>query len=509
MVIVSITPEIYLEGLTTYAGGLGVLEGDRFYAAGDMGLDYYVFTLLYRSGYVDIVFDKDKAIFKPQVLNEDVFSKLRASPSFKINLKGEEVIVQPWIYSYKTAKAILFEAVCPLWARKLTERVYVENDHEESFLKYALLAKATLHYLKNIVRFENIRVIDLQEAYTSLILLATSDKEKFRLIIHTPGPWGHPFYPGDFIVREFGHFISDYVSLTSIALSYVKTAITVSEKHRLVMSKIFQEYSSKIRSITNGIYLKRWMNPKLLETFEKGVLSIDKLIDSRRESKEKLNALLKKYKDIDIGDRPVILWARRLVRYKRPYFIARYIEENPDPDVVYVIGGKPHPKDVDGTNYMNWFRKLHLTLNNVVYIHDYDVEKSIIMHQASDIHVFTPFSGWEACGTSYMKALVNGTPVLASRDGGVLEIINDGFNGWLFGENIVELINIYTDKRAEEIDSKDYAEFSSKLKNAVKLYYNDREKYWEICMNALKSSVEKVDVRNVLKKFYLEGNSST
>ena len=56
--------------------------------------------------------------------------------------------------------------------------------------------------------------------------------------------------------------------------------------------------------------------------------------------------------------------------------------------------------------------------------------------------MFTPFSGWEACGTSYMKALVNGIPVLSSRDGGVIEIVEDGVNGRLFGEDIHDFTNI-------------------------------------------------------------------
>ncbi len=54
--IISITPEIGLDELYTYAGGLGVLEGDKFYALSRLGLDYTAMTLLYRGGYVDYVF---------------------------------------------------------------------------------------------------------------------------------------------------------------------------------------------------------------------------------------------------------------------------------------------------------------------------------------------------------------------------------------------------------------------------------------------------------------------
>jgi len=66
MVIVSITPGIYLEGLKTYAGGLGVLEGDKFYGIGDLGLEYIVLTLMYRGGYVGIDFKGEESIIKPR-----------------------------------------------------------------------------------------------------------------------------------------------------------------------------------------------------------------------------------------------------------------------------------------------------------------------------------------------------------------------------------------------------------------------------------------------------------
>ncbi|MEM4785897.1 MAG: glycogen/starch/alpha-glucan phosphorylase, partial [Desulfurococcaceae archaeon] len=136
--------------------------------------------------------------------------------------------------------------------------------------------------------------------------------------------------------------------------------------------------------------------------------------------------------------------------------------------------------------------------------HDYDVDKAKTIIQASDVFLFTPFSGWEACGTSYMKALVNGIPVLSSRDGGVVELVRDFYNGWLFGDDIRSFINIYTDKRAEIIDENDYREFSSKLLSIFNIYNYNRNCYWSIALNAFRETPSRVDVRNVLKKYYLD-----
>lgn len=504
MVIVSITPEIYLEGLKTYAGGLGVLEGDKFYEAGDLGLEYIVLTLMHRKGYVDLEFKGEELIIKPQYHGGEAYSKLKPGSSFKIMLRGEEIIVQPWIYKYKSAKTVLFEAVCPMWARRLTERVYVEDSIEHQFLKYAFLAKASSYYIKNVIGLDNISIIDLQEAYTALTIFALSNNSKFRLIIHTPGPWGHPGYPGDYIAREFGVFISDYVSLTRYALGKLGSAIVVSKKQQDILSRVFPQFHEKFKAITNGIYLRRWMDHDLYEIYKTSRLDIDKLYNIRLKNKSKLEKLLAKYKeDIEINEKPIILWARRLARYKRPYFITKYIEEHANTNAMFILAGKPHPRDKDGLYYAKWFRKLHLCLKNVIYIHDYSVENAKTLMQASDLLLFTPFSGWEACGTSYMKALVNGVPVLSSKDGGVLEIVEDNVNGWLFGEDIRDFINIYGDQRALDIDNRDYIEFSRKLTDIIRLYNENKDEYLRIALNAVEKTPEKVDIKNVLKKYYL------
>ncbi len=66
LAIVSITPEIGLDQLYTYAGGLGVLEGDKFLYASRKGYDYIVLTLLYRFGYVDYEFNREDMVAKHQ-----------------------------------------------------------------------------------------------------------------------------------------------------------------------------------------------------------------------------------------------------------------------------------------------------------------------------------------------------------------------------------------------------------------------------------------------------------
>ncbi|RLG89445.1 MAG: glycosyl transferase family 1 [Thermoprotei archaeon] len=505
MVIVSITPDLALDYGYTYAGGLGVLEGDKFYTASRLGLRYIVLTLLYRRGYVDYEFKDTEPLPKPQKHPEIFWEKLVPLEEFKVKLKGEDVIVRPWFFRRNSANVIFFESVCPTWARSLTERIYIERNIEEKFLKYLFLAKSSAYYIENFIGIENIDYIDLQEAYTALLPLILPINKKYRLIIHTPGPWGHPTFPKELIERELGwSFIAPQVVLTEIGLSLVEKAFVVSQKQLDVIKNVFPHYIGKIHYITNGIDIERWMNTRTKKLYEEKKLSIETFRDVHEELRKSLLKMLRLYKEgIDLnGEKMIVTWARRIVRYKRPEFMAWFIERNHDLPVIYVLAGKAHPHDTDGLKRMMMFKKLSNTYKNVVFIHDYDVSKAKILLQGSDLLTFTPFSGWEACGTSYMKAGVNGIPTISSRDGGALEIIIDGFNGWLFGKDLREFINIYRDPRVEKINREDYEEFSNKLRNIVELYFSDREKFYEVCINAIKSFVPRVNIVNSLKAYY-------
>ncbi len=504
LVIVSITPDLALDEGYTYAGGLGVLEGDKFYTAARLGLDYVVLTLYYRGGYVDYEFSGEDIIARPQRHPRSFIEKLFPGEEFTVKLRGEDVIVKPWVYRYGTAKAVFFEAVCPMWARKLTDRIYIEESVEEKFYKYTLLAKASAYYIENIIGVDNVDYVDLQEAYTALLTLLLPLNHKYRIIIHTPGPWGHPTFPREFIEKEFGWSLTTpQVVLTEIGLTQTKEAFVVSRKQLDVIKQVFPHHAGKIRYVTNGVDVERWTHEEVKKVVAKGSFSVDELWSAHVRVKEQLLTLLGKYKDFRKDpSKMIIVWARRITRYKRPYFIAKFIEEYSGDDVLFVLAGKPHPHDSEGLEMLKWFKKLHEENSNVVLVHDYDVSKAKLILAGGDLLLFTPFSGWEACGTSYMKAGINGVPTLSSRDGGVLELIEDGVNGWLFGKDLRVFINIYEDPRAREIDSEEYREFKDKLKSIIKLYYDKPSEYERVGYEAFKTFRSRADIKNTLKGYY-------
>lgn len=509
MVIVSITPEIAIDRISTYAGGLGVLEGDKFFEMSKNSIEYLILTLLYRKGYIDYDVDNEGRLRPRLQENKIDFSLLRAEELLHIEIRNEIAEICPWTYVMGKAKLVLFEVFSPQWLKEATERLYIDEDEIKKIYKWIALAKASAEYLRKRVGLNRVDVIDLQESYTSLLIYALPEYQNFRLVIHTPGPWGHPSIPSRILENEFNVKIKhDIDILTRLALERVSKAFAVSRKHYRICRILFSDYVDKLSYVTNGVSMDRWRHPyikRLIETRGiEGILSEELWNIHLEIKKELIRNIVEKYShniiDIDLYT-PIIVWCRRITKYKRPYFITWFIEEiGKELNALFIVGGKPHPLDSDGIRYAEEFLRLSKKYKNVVFIYDYDITKARILLSGSDIHLFTSFPGWEACGTSYMKAASNGVPTLSSRDGGALEIIEDGISGWFFGSEADKFINIYDDF-AKDIDKTDYKEFEEKLQRIIKIYGSNE--YKDIMLNTLKIS-ERFNIKETLRKYYQE-----
>jgi starch phosphorylase len=148
--------------------------------------------------------------------------------------------------------------------------------------------------------------------------------------------------------------------------------------------------------------------------------------------------------------------------------------------------------------------KLSRELDNMVFIPAYGVEIARYALTGADLLLSTPFPGWEASGTSQVKAGVDGVPSLSSRDGAGLELVEDGVNGWLFGSQPGELIDIKGDERAFKVDERDYASFIGKLERILDMFESRRGEYVEVMFNAYKSITPKVDIKRLLGEYYPE-----
>ncbi|NDU76822.1 alpha-glucan family phosphorylase [Actinomadura sp. DSM 109109] len=131
-------------------------------------------------------------------------------------------------------------------------------------------------------------------------------------------------------------------------------------------------------------------------------------------------------------------FARRVPSYKRLTLMMsdpdrlRAILLDPGRPVQIVIAGKAHPADEGGKRLIQEivrFAGSEDVRHRIVFLPDYDMALGQLMVQGCDVWMNNPLRPLEACGTSGMKAALNGGLNLSIRDGWWDEWY-DGQNGW-------------------------------------------------------------------------------
>ncbi|WP_433327028.1 alpha-glucan family phosphorylase [Spirillospora sp. CA-294931] len=131
-------------------------------------------------------------------------------------------------------------------------------------------------------------------------------------------------------------------------------------------------------------------------------------------------------------------FARRVPSYKRLTLMMRDPERlralllDPDRPVQILIAGKAHPADEGGKRLIQdivRFADAEDVRHRIVFLPDYDMALGQALVQGCDVWMNNPLRPLEACGTSGMKAALNGGLNLSIRDGWWDEWY-DGQNGW-------------------------------------------------------------------------------
>lgn len=131
-------------------------------------------------------------------------------------------------------------------------------------------------------------------------------------------------------------------------------------------------------------------------------------------------------------------FARRFATYKRATLLLsdpdrlRALLLDADRPVQFVFAGKAHPADIPGKQLIQQieqFARQREVRNRFVFLADYDISIARTMYHGCDVWLNTPRRPLEACGTSGMKAALNGALNLSILDGWWDESF-DGTNGW-------------------------------------------------------------------------------
>lgn len=132
---------------------------------------------------------------------------------------------------------------------------------------------------------------------------------------------------------------------------------------------------------------------------------------------------------------------RRFAEYKRPELVMQDIAHlkriinNKATPLQIVFAGKAHPADLPAKQILHEVYSYILDpafLGRIAFIEDYDMHIAQYLVAGVDVWLNMPRRREEACGTSGMKATMNGVPHCSIADGWWAEAYN-GKNGWRIG----------------------------------------------------------------------------
>ena len=121
-----------------------------------------------------------------------------------------------------------------------------------------------------------------------------------------------------------------------------------------------------------------------------------------------------------------IAFARRFATYKRANLLLQDMDRleaiinNKKRPVQFIFAGKAHPKDDEGKELIKrlfQFASRPEVASKIIFLEDYDMHLARHLLQGADVWLNTPRRPLEACGTSGMKAAVNGVLNVSILDG--------------------------------------------------------------------------------------------
>ena len=132
----------------------------------------------------------------------------------------------------------------------------------------------------------------------------------------------------------------------------------------------------------------------------------------------------------------------------------------------------------------------------VVFLEDYDMEIGKMLTRGCDIWLNNPRRPLEACGTSGMKAAMNGVLNVSTLDGWWPEACQHGINGWQIGDG-------FESKDEKEQDSHDLKSLVNVMQNEViPTYYKNRDRWVKMMQNSIESTLEKFSAERMVKEYY-------
>lgn len=235
-----------------------------------------------------------------------------------------------------------------------------------------------------------------------------------------------------------------------IPISHVTNGIHVSTFVSMEFSRLFErhlgpEWYMSSRRPENISRIDEIYDEELWQAHEMSrtrlIRTCRELLKRQYERRNAPRSFLSRLETILNPEILTIAFARRFAGYKRadlilhdPERLAAILNADTRP-VQLIFAGKAHPRDTQGKEMIKRlleFVRIPEIRQRVVFIEGYDMSLARCLVQGADLWLNTPRRPNEACGTSGMKAAINGVLNLSTLDGWWCEGYAED-RGWCIG----------------------------------------------------------------------------
>lgn len=507
-----------------YAGGLGILAGDFLKAAKDNNLPIIGIGIKWKQGYVEQHVDEQGKIVDSFYNNEYDFLQ---DTGIKVGVKIRErdVFCKVWkVEHFNNSELYLLDTDLPENSdRWITGQLYGWFE-EERIAQEMILGIGGIRALKALNKDVDIYHFNEGHAVFAGFELIREKKDKgynpydawtqsrkqIVFTTHTPVYEGNEFhslnileYMGAFngldryLVKEIG---GDPFNMTAAGLRLSRKSNAVSILHGRIANDMWKhiDRKSEIISITNGVHIGTWGDEELIQACKRG----ENLWKYHMKNKQKLIDYIYEEKDVKLhADKLLIGFARRAAPYKRGNLIFTD-EDKISPllekkDVQIIISSKAHPLDFTGKEIIKHILNLEKKYpESVVYLDNYNMKKAALLTKGVDVWLNNPRVTKEACGTSGMKAAINGVLNLSTLDGWWPEACWDEVTGWQIGGGFVS-----DDVKLQDRHDADSL-YDVLINKVIKTYYKNPEKWNEMMIASINSIVERYSATRMVKDYY-------
>ncbi len=515
--------------IKTYAGGLGILAGDYLKGAKEGKYPIIGVGLKWKQGYTSQTVDAHGAVVDSyKQYPYDKFTD--TGKTVTVTIRQREVVCRIWhCKAYGMSELILLDTEHPdnpdslitgqLYGWFGEERVAQEIVLGVGGVKaLQLLGKAPDVYHFNeghavLAALELIR--QKREQGLSLAKAKAAIRKQCVFTTHTPIKEGNESHPHELLqymganlglsVEQMHEIGGTPFNMTVAALNLSRATNAVAQLHAETAEAMWQEVERRkpIIGITNGIHRGTWVDSRI----EKVKGDPDKLWKLHT----KLKADLIKFVEQRTGtvlrqDKLLVGFARRAAPYKRSNLIftagKKVMNALSSGEIQIVFSGKAHPNDDTGKRIVEEIYGYSKTMkDSVVFLQDYDMEIGAMLTRGCDVWLNNPRRPLEACGTSGMKAAMNGVLNVSILDGWWPEACEHGINGWAIGD---DQIAVAGDKKSLEKQDKRDAKFLAEtlLKEVLPVYYHDQDNWVRMMQHSINSVTPMFGVEAMLKNYY-------